>query len=184
MPITLLRRCLFACGFVFALALQAATPAPEPTVLSSDHLEMRSTDTETTAVAKGNVILTGTNIRITCDQLTLVADRLVGAGSDNAVPVAEKFKYILATGKVRVLQADREATCERAEIFPREDKVVLSQGPVLIDRDSGAVATGEPIILWRGQRALDGNNVRITFPSLPDLGASAAPRSSPAPRAP
>ncbi len=154
----------------------SAAVAPEPTVLTSDHLEMRSTDTETTAVAKGNVILTGTNLRITCDHLTLVADRLVGAGSDNAIPLQEKFKHLLATGKVRVLQADREATCERAEIFPREDKIVLSQGPVLIDRESGAVATGEPIVIWRGQRALDGTNVRITFPALPDLGSSAAPR--------
>lgn len=184
MPNLFLRHLALAGGLLLALLARAATPAPEPTVLTSDHLEMRSTDTETTAVAKGNVILTGTNLRITCDHLTLVADRLIGAGSDNAVPIAEKFKYILATGKVRVLQADREATCERAEIFPREDKVVLSQGPVLIDRDSGAVATGEPIVLWRGQRALDGTNVRITFPSLPDLGASAAPRTAPTPRAP
>lgn len=156
---------------------QNVSAQPVPTELTSEKLEMTSTEAETTAIATGNVILTGTNLRITCDQLTIIATRI--GDSESAIPTVEKFKYILATGNVHITQVDREATCQRAEVFPREDKVVLSQGPVLIDHESGMVATGEPIILLRGQKAVLGTNVKITAPPIGDLSATAAPRTVP-----
>jgi lipopolysaccharide export system protein LptA len=162
-------------GLALSALLASAQTAPlVPTELRAQKLEMRSTDTETTAIATGDVILTGTNLRITCDQLTLVAIRL--GDKDATIGTADKFKYILATGKVRIVQGDREATCERAEVFPREDKVVLSEGPVIIDHSSGITATGEPLILLRGERAVQGTNVKVTARPIEDLGATAAPR--------
>lgn len=170
-------------------ASRAAEPvAPVPTELRSEKLEMTSTDDETTAVATGNVILTGTNLRITCDHLTIIALRPKDDDKASAIPAAEKIKYILATGNVHITQADREATSQRAEVFPREDKVVLSGGPVIIDNSSGMVATGEPLILLRAQRAVLGTNVKITAAPIEDLSATATPRpatpAAPAPAAP
>ncbi len=163
----------------FAAALRAAEAiAPVPTELRSQKLEMTSTDDETTAIATTDVILTGTNLRITCDQLTIVATRI--GDKDATIGTVEKFKYILATGNVRIVQGDRETTSQRAEVFPREDKVVLSGGPVIIDHSTGIVATGEPLILLRGQRAVFGTNVKITAPPIDDLGADAKPRAAPA----
>jgi lipopolysaccharide export system protein LptA len=143
---------------------------------------MSSTDTETTAIATENVILTGTNLRITCDQLTVIAHRFdTAATKSDLLPTEQRFKYILAEGNVRIVQGDRESSSARAEVFPQEGRVVLSGGPVLTDHSNGVVATGEPIILLRGQRALSGKNIKITAPPLDDLGATAtaAPRSSP-----
>lgn len=156
-----------------------AQPAPAvPTELRSEKLEMTSTDDETTAVATENVILTGTNLRITCDQLTIIATRL--GDKDATVGDIEKFKYILATGNVRIIQGDRESTSQRAEVFPREDKVVLSEDPVIIDHSNGFVAAGEKITLFRGKREVFVDKPKFTGPPVGDLGATAAPKS-PAP---
>lgn len=165
------------------LALRAAeATAPVPTELRSDQLEMTSTDDETTAVATSNVILTGTNLRITCDRLTIIAARL--GDKDATIGTVEKFKYILATGNVRILQGDRESTSQRAEVFPREDKVVLSEDPVIIDHSNGFVAAGEKITLFRGKREVFVEKPKFTGPPVGDLSATAAPKpatSAPAP---
>jgi hypothetical protein len=142
---------------------------------------MTSTDTETTAIATENVILTGTNLRITCDQLTVIAHRLDTQGNKgDTIPTVERFKYILAIGNVRIVQGDRESSSARAEVFPQEGKVVLSGSPVVTDHSTGVVASGEPIILLRGERALSGKNIKITAPPIQDLGANAAPATKPA----
>ena len=161
-------------------ALAAESVAPVPTELRAVKLEMTSTDTETTAVATENVILTGTNLRITCDQLTVIARRI--GEKDDTIPTVERFKYILAIGNVHIVQGDREATSARAEVFPLEDRVVLSGAPVVIDHSTGINATGEPLILLRGERAIRGSNVKITAPPIQDLSATAAlkPAAKPA----
>ena len=164
-----------------ARAQTAPAPTPVPTELLSDHLEMSSTDTETFVLATGQVILTGTNLRITCDRLEITAVRL----GDKSATVGnlEKIKYILAIGSVRIVQGDREATCQRAEVFPREDKVVLSGEPVIIDHSNGFVAAGEKIILFRGKREVLVDKPRFTGPPVGDLSATAKPKPavSPAP---
>ena len=163
---------------------RAQTATAVPTELRSVQLVMTSTDDETTALATGDVILTGTNLRITCDQLTVVASRI---GDKTAtVGTLEKFKYILATGNVRIVQGDRESTSQRAEVFPREDKVVLSEEPVIIDHSNGFVAAGEKITLFRGKREVLVEKPRFTGPPVGDLSATApakpaAPAATPEP---
>ncbi|MCX6936368.1 MAG: hypothetical protein NTU80_00500 [Verrucomicrobia bacterium] len=170
-PITLLS--LVIGHWSLVISALAAEP-PVPTELRSVQLVMTSTDDETTALATGNVILTGTNLRITCDQLTVVATRI---GDKTAtVGTLEKFKYILATGNVRIVQGDRESTSQRAEVFPREDKVVLSEEPVIIDHSNGFVAAGEKITLFRGKREVLVDKPRFTGPPVGDLGATATPK--------
>ena len=173
--LTLLASLLLA----LALPARAAEPAAVPTELRSDRLVMHSTDEESTAIATGNVVLTGTNLRITCDSLTIIAARL--GDKDSTIPEIEKFKYILATGNVRIVQGDRESTSQRAEVFPREDKVVLTEDPVIIDKSTGFVAAGETITLFRGRREVLVDKPRFTGPPIGDLGATAAPRPTPKP---
>lgn len=171
--------------FAFCLlgaALRAAEPPAQPTTLDADKLEMTSTDAETTAIATGQVVLTGTQLRITCDQLTVVAARL--GDKDATIPDVERFKYILATGNVRIVQGDRESTSQRAEVFPREDKVVLSESPVIIDKSNGFVAAGERITLFRGKREVFVEKPKFTGPPIGDLSATAAPKPAAKPAAP
>ena len=168
---------------LLALAGPFAGAAEErPTVLEADSLEMTSTDEETRVICTGNVVLIGTNLKITCDRLEVVAARL--EGNDDTLGDLEQFKYLLATGSVRIVQGDREATCGRAEVFPREEKVVLTEDPVLIDRSSDFIAAGRVITLLRGQRQVFVEQPRLTGPPLSDLGPDAGRPRAPAPAAP
>ncbi len=162
-------RCLalFA-ALMSARSLFAGDATPQRTELNGDHLDMWSVGNETHAICTGSVTLTGTNLRIICDRLEIIAE---GVGDKTSLaPVLEKFKYLLATGHVRIVQGDREATCGRAEVLPREDKVVLTQNPVVIDNGAGFVNAGETITLLRGERRILVDKPRTSAPDIKDLG--------------
>jgi len=151
-----------------------------PTIIESTTLEMRSSDTETTAIFDGNVVVTGTNLKITCDYLEVVASRL--GNLTDTVAKLDQFKSLIAVGRVHIVQGDREVTCGRAEVFPREEKIVLTEIPVVIDKSGPYVATGTKIVLLRGERRLYGENIKLTGPGLLDLGFDKnAPMKPPAP---
>jgi lipopolysaccharide export system protein LptA len=85
----------------------------------------------------------------------------------------QNLRRLLATRNVRLTQGAREATCERAEVLPREDLVTLEQNPVLTDHAASARATADTFTLRRAERRITGENVRITLPPLKDLSALA-----------
>ena len=101
-----------------------AADAPQPTVITSDVFESQSTANETTTVYTGHVVVTGTDLKLNCNRLLVISSRT----GDPAATIGQqdKFKYLLATGQVRIVSAQREATCGRAEVLPLEDKVTLT----------------------------------------------------------
>lgn len=154
-----------------------AAPAPAvplvPTVIESDSAEMVSTDKETTFTFRQNVSVTGTNMKITCDELVVVAKR----SGDPAATLGKQdnFKSLIASGNVRIVQSDREATCGRAAVYPGEDKVELTQNPVVRSLKEGWTQTGPKMVLHRGQRraVVEGTpeeRPRLVLPPLKDLG--------------
>jgi lipopolysaccharide export system protein LptA len=162
-------------AFIALVAGPAAGRSAEPpnTVIESRALDMHSTDVETISVFTDNVVVTGNDLRLTCDRLEVISTRL-GDPTDT-IGKQERFKSLLATGHVHIVQADREASCGRALVLPREDKVVLTENPVVIDHSNNTIATGEPIVLLRGERRVTGENVRITLPPIKDLGFDKTP---------
>ncbi|MBP8256825.1 MAG: hypothetical protein KAX37_05830 [Opitutaceae bacterium] len=164
---------------LFAAAMKGADDVP-PTVIESTSLEMRSTDAEITAVFDQNVVVTGNNLRISCDHLEVIATRIGDATETVGKP--DKFKSLVAVGRVHIIQGDREVTCGRAEVFPGEEKIILTENPVVIDKSGPYVASGTRIVLLRGERRLFGDNIKMTGPGLKDLGFDKeAPMKSPAP---
>jgi len=145
----------------------ADSPVPD-TVVEAAACEIQSSDTQTVSVFTGNVTVTGNNLRLTCDRLEVISLR----SGDRADTIGrqDRFKSLVATGKVRIVQGDREATCERAEVLPGEDRITLTGRPLVVDHGNNTTATGEPLILYRGDRRVRGTNVRITLPPLKDLG--------------
>lgn len=147
---------------------------PPPTVIECAGLaETVSTDTETVATFRDQVVVSGNNLKIYCDFLQVVATRK-GDPADTLGGYGN-FKSLVATGNVRIVQGDREATCGRAEVFPGEDRIVLSEAPVVRSLDDQYVATGPRLVLYRGQRraVIEGqpeDRARITLPALKDLG--------------
>ena len=161
--------------------LAAQSVAPQRTELTADDLVMTSTDRESRVVCVGNVQLTGTNLRIVCDRLEIIADR----DYDPTATLGELrgFKYLLATGNVRIVQGQREATCGRAEVLPGDDKVVLSENPVVLDRATDFIGRGEVITLLRGEQRMEIKQPRFSAPPIQDLGADAS-AAAPAPTTP
>ncbi len=155
-------------------APNAAPPAPlVPTVIESGTAEVVSTEKETTFTFRQEVSVTATNMKLLCDQLVVVARR----SGDPAALIGkqEKFKSMLATGHVRIIQNDREATCGRAEVFPDDDKVVLTENPRVQIQGDNHVITGPRMELHRGERRAvilsdETTRPRITLPALKDLG--------------
>ncbi|MFA5056783.1 MAG: LptA/OstA family protein [Opitutaceae bacterium] len=164
------RRAALPCLLIAALWLpvRAGEEAAPATVIEAAACEIQSSDTQTVSVFTGNVTVTGNNIRITCDRLDVVSLR--SGDRQDTVGRQDRFKSLIATGKVRIVQGDREATCERAEVLPGEDRITLSGRPMVVDRGNNSTATGEPLILYRGDRRVHGTNVRLTLPPLKDLG--------------
>ena len=74
--------CLLAIVLGFSGMLRAAEEIT-PTVIASESAEMVSTETETTFTFQTNVVVTGSNIKITCDELVVVAYR-TGDPKDSA----------------------------------------------------------------------------------------------------
>jgi lipopolysaccharide export system protein LptA len=76
----------------------------------------------------------------------------------------------------RIVQGDRVATCGRAEVFPGEDRIVLTENPVVSIESEHYKATGPSMVLYRGQRqGRDRGDARrsashITLPAIKDLG--------------
>lgn len=159
-----------------ALCLPAIARAVDeaPTVITSDNAQMVSSENQSTFTFRSNVAVTGTNIKITCDELVVVANRL---GDPKAtLGRQDKFKSLVATGHVRILQNDREAVCERAEVFPGEDKVVLTGNPSVRSLDGQYRADGPRLVLYRGERrAVIEGGVHIALPPLKDLGYGKEP---------
>lgn len=176
--------CFALCGLLAAGSARAAEPPP--TVITCEGAaETLSTDTETIATFSRNVVVEGNNITLFCDFLRVVATRK----GDPAATIGEygNFKSLVATGKVRILQGDREATCGRAEVFPGENRIVLSESPVVRSLDDEYIATGPRLVLYRGERraVIEGTPdapARITLPPIKDLGFEQ--EKSPAPAGP
>ena len=159
---------LCCCLLGFVLSARAAEPVAQKTTLDCNYAEMWSVGTETRGICTGSVTLVGTDLKILCDRLEFTA---VGVGDKTAtLPTLDKFKYMLATGHVVIIQGDREVTCGRAEVLPREDKVVLTEHPVLIDHGTDWTTKGDKMTMLRGERRVIVENSRVTGPALKDLG--------------
>ncbi|MBM3843957.1 MAG: hypothetical protein FJ397_11970 [Verrucomicrobia bacterium] len=183
-----------ACLFLaLRAALPGATPAAPasapaaplpPTTIESGALELFSTDKETTFTYSRGVRITATNLVLTCDHLVVVARR----SGDPAALVGrqEKLKSLVASGNVRLVQDDREATAERAEVFPDDDRVILTGNPVVRSVKDGWEQRGPRMELLRGERRAvirgeGADRPRTVLPPLKDLGYDKVPERRPAP---
>lgn len=175
-------------GMLAAAEPRPSAPAPllQKTEIAGDQADMVSTPTETTFTFRGSVVVTATNLKLTCDQLVVVARRSGDAAA--TIGKQENFKSLVATGNVRLVQGDRVATCGRAEVFPGEDKVILTENPRVAAQNDDYVASGPRMELYRGQRRAvilpDGRTrPTITLPGLKDLGYDKQPERKKAPAA-
>ncbi len=158
--------------------LFAAGPEIQRTTLDCNHAEMWTVVNETHGICTGAVTLLGTNMKIACDRLEFVA---TGIGdTTSTLPALDKFKFMLATGHVVIVQGDREATCGRAEVLPRDNKVILTESPVVIDHGTDWTSAGDKITLLRGERRVIVEKSHVVGPPIKDLGFDKNKATTPA----
>lgn len=152
----------------------ASGSKPEETVITSDLFEMVGGETENYFYFKGDVIVTGTNLYATCDEMEVVADRQQDKAAEAAVGKVGTIQSIVMKGNVDIEQSGRRAEAGRADILPREDKVILTESPKVID--SEGTVSGWRITLYKGERKAlvegqpGGERPRIQLPGFQDLG--------------
>jgi lipopolysaccharide export system protein LptA len=151
-----------------ALSLRAATGPQSQTVVDSDSVDSQSNGRETTSWFNGHVAVAGNDIHMTCDKLKVISLR-TGPSSDT-IGKQDQFKYLLATGHVDIVQGDREATCGRAEILPQDDKITLTESPVVTDHGNNTVCSGTKLVMLRGERRVFVEHAHMTGPPIKDLG--------------
>ena len=174
-PLTLL-----ATAASLVLLRPAIAAEPTPTTIDAISAESVSTDSETTTTFHDQVVAAGNDLTLSCDYLKVIATRI----GDKSATLGKygKFRYLLATGHVRIVQGGRVATCGRAEVFPGEDRIVLTENPVVKIEAEHYEARGPRMVLYRGQRraVIEGSpqdRTHISLPAIKDLGF---PSESPA----
>jgi lipopolysaccharide transport protein LptA len=116
----------------------AETPPPGSTVIDSDELHMdQSTHV---AVFTGNVVVTGTNFTMKCEDMTVNFDK------------ADKIDNIVAKGDVVIIQPGRVTHCGQAIYYHDEDKFDLTDQPII--RDNGKTIAAPEIIIYRTKQSL------------------------------
>ncbi len=165
-----------------ALAPLALRAQEQPTVITSDgEAQIVSTDKETTITFHDKVVVTGTDMKLNCDFLQVVVKR---KGETTAtIGTIDKFRSMLATGHVLIVQGEREAACGRAEVLPEQDRAVLTENPVVVFHDQKTRFMGEKIILLNDQKQVLVEKPTFTGPSVPMPGfdkdkKSAAPSAT------
>ena len=164
---------ILAAAVSLFLAAAGFAAEPTPTTIDSVSAESVSSDTETTTTFHDQVVAAGNDLTMTCDFLKVIATRI----GDKSATLGKygKFRYLLATGHVRIVQGDRVATCGRAEVFPGEDRIVLTEEPVVKIESEHYEARGPRMVLYRGQRraVIEGSpqdRTHISLPAIKDLG--------------
>jgi len=175
---------LFAAGALFLFPISGAfsqtetaetvpaEPAAPPTVIRSDRVEMVTNDEETHFVFSNNVSVTGNNLVVLCDRMEVFSTR--NTSETERTPEIGAVRLILALGNVRIEQEGRVGTAGRAELFPLEGRVVLTENPVI--RNEHGTVTGYRIILNQGENQAivesgDQRPAEIILPTIPNLGA-------------
>jgi lipopolysaccharide export system protein LptA len=145
---------------LFSNGLAARSSAPEETVITSHRLEMQGTEGKNFFYFEGDVRVEGTNLRLSCDRLTVVAAR-EGAATEGVGEIGA-IEEIVARGNVEIHQAGRSAFAGLAEVDPRAGTVTLSENPRVTDGETAV--TGYRFVLHRGEKR---------FESIPDPNAPA-----------
>lgn len=137
----------------------AEVPAAGSTVITSDELHMDQVNH--VAVFTGNVVTTGTNFNMKCQEMTVNFDK------------AGKIDNIVAKGSVVIVQPGRVTKCGQAIYYRDEDRFDLSDQPVI--NDNGKIISAPKITIFRSKQSLYTSGRSTT--TIPEGSAFSKPPS-------
>ena len=149
--------------FLFTIALlpslnaqQETAPTPKTSVLIeySQAVYDFSGD-QKRVILEGPISITTDSMTIACDHAELLSSRKVETEEPNTPEsntTIGTIDYILATGNVDIRQMGTQALAGKAEIFPKERKLVLEENPRIIDQNG--IVSGHRIVFLQGDRQI------------------------------
>lgn len=158
-------------------------PGPKPfisdkplvqTEIEAESLRAEITEEEGYLIGVGSVRMVATNLEITCNQIEVFTDVKDKDGNDTIGDVSS-INRIIATGNVRIVQDQRTATAGLAEVYPRDDFILLDNDPILYQGAITIDGTGAQLKIHRGNGRVEwigdpNNKIHISAPPLQDLG--------------
>lgn len=166
-------RLFLALFIATTLLAQDVEVQPQATIINSSTFQLIGHDDHNQLIFTGNVRIATPGLSATCDNMEVITSR--DGEKEATIGSLGAAKKIIAMGKVHIVQAGREAKAGRAEIFPSEGKIVLTENPIVTDQEG--TMTGYRMTLFKGKRQalIEGEltkQVEITLPVTSDLGFS------------
>ena len=163
------------------LGILGAQVESAETIVLADSITMRELETGNQFLFDGSVeVMSGLMIMYS-NQLTLFADQPVKGVATTATPGlvagdAEVLKVgqvrrVLAEGAVRIEQANKVATSEKAIFYPQEERAELFGSPRVTDGE--VIITGDRMELKPGIAVVYSDTdkrVKVVLPEIADLG--------------
>ena len=141
---------------------ETAAP-PGATVITSDELNMDQA--ARTSVFTGDVVVTGTNFKMTCEEMTVYFTS------------ANKIDHIVAKENVIIVQPGRVTHCGQADYYRDDDKFILTDQPRIID-NKNTIEAPEIIIYRETKKLVTKGRSKVTV--IQGLGASTNSVENPA----
>lgn len=128
----------------------------KPTVITSDKQWLTGTDSEDRYFFEGGVKVDGTDMNAACKKIEVV----MRSPEPNA---SREITHIIMTGDVKLSQGLKDATCGRADIHVLEEMAVLSDSPVVFNREDNTRATGFRMIYNKGRKGIsvEGDDTKV-----------------------
>ena len=137
----------------------------KPTVITSDKQWLVGGTDSDRYFFEGDVKASGTDMDVSCGKAEVEMRKLKSGG--------HSISKICLLESVNISSGLKSATCGRAEVFPEDEMVVLSEDPVVIDREDNTRVSGPRMVYNRGRRSMTVE--AETTSSAP--AAQSAPRS-------
>ena len=118
----------------------------KPTVITSDKQWLVGGTESDRYFFEGDVKAVGTDMDVSCDKAEVGIRKRKGGG--------HSINKIDLYGNVNLSSGLKAATCGKAEIFPEDEMVVLSEDPVVIDREDNTRVSGPRMVYNRGRRSM------------------------------
>ena len=169
-------------SFVEKKSDAAGTTSGGRTLITGDRLTVFNAENENVISLFGNVSAADGNIKIGADTLAVTTEPTLGNALDAAADAGgtarrnefSKIRVIAAAGNVRAEYSGRVLTCGRADVFPQENLILLTEAPQIVSEEEDATLSGDraEVRLDRDEIAVfgaegDAPERRRVFASLP-----------------
>ena len=131
--------------------------ARKNTLIESDKQSFVSGEEKDTYIFEGNVVINGTDFAADCQKVE-VEMKPDKSGKRN-------ISLIVMTDNVSVSQGKRSAAAGRADIYPEQEMIALTDSPIVVNED-GTQARGSRITFTKGKSSLSIENPTIRLPQI------------------